>query len=410
MSDILLAPSGIGTQSKLLIDGLSKTGRFEFIQCGGAIKHHSYQPIQYNECTKIYPVDGYGSKEIVRSLIRTERPDIVLFFTDPRFWIFLFEIENEVRHFAPMVFFGIWDAGPKPSFNRKYWSSCDAFFAISKLTHRLVTEVCPELENHWVGHSVDTEIFKRYPEQEISDFRRQVIPKDPNNEKFVIFWNSRNARRKLSGSLVWWYADFLDIVGKDKAVLVLNTDPRDPNGQPLVELMEERGLTNGEVIISNQKVDAKVIALFNNIADIGINISDAEGWGLSVMEALACETPVIGNMIGGIVDQLQDPDTNEIYGIGLEPVSRAIIGSQDVGYIEESRVSKDQVVNALIEMYNTPKEKRREIGQRARKHILKNLNFSSYIDKFDKLLTKIHEERGSWETRTKYKSWEMKEL
>ena len=31
--------------------------------------------------------------------------------------------------------------------------------------------------------------------------------------RFLIFWNSRNARRKMSGSLIWWFKEFLDKVG-----------------------------------------------------------------------------------------------------------------------------------------------------------------------------------------------------
>ena len=29
----------------------------------------------------------------------------------------------------------------------------------------------------------------------------------------IFFWNNRNARRKQSGTMVWWFKDFLDIVG-----------------------------------------------------------------------------------------------------------------------------------------------------------------------------------------------------
>lgn len=410
ISDILVAASGVGTQSRYIIDGLSKTGKFEFINLGGAIKHRDYKPFKYNDCTTIYPVDGYGNADIVRSVIRTEKPDICVFFTDPRFFTWLFAIENEIRPFLPMVYYMIWDAAPPPTFNRKYYTSCDALLCISKITHEFAQKVAPEIESHYVPHSIEHDtVFKRHPDNEVEDFRKLVMAKsnDPNNEKFIFFWNNRNARRKQSGSLVWWFADFLDKVGKDKAVLVMHTDPRDPNGQDLIAIMEERGLTNGEVIISNQKLDGKHIALFNNIADCGITISDAEGFGLSACESLACETPMIATRIGGLQDQIIDPDTGEIYGVAIEPSSRAIIGSLDVPFIEENRCSQESVVSAMLTMYNMSKEQRRKIGKRARQHILKNFNFKNYIESWDKHLTNIYNERGSWDTRKQHERFTL---
>ena len=95
--------------------------------------------------------------------------------------------------------------------------------------------------------------------------------------KFVCFWNSRNARRKQSGTLIWWFKDFLDKVGHDKAVLIMHTDTKDVHGQDLEAIIHELGLINGEVLFSQNKVAAEDLALAYNIADITINISDAEG-------------------------------------------------------------------------------------------------------------------------------------
>ena len=35
-----------------------------------------------------------------------------------------------------------------------------------------------------------------------------------------------------------------------------------------------------------------------NMADVTVSISDAEGFGLSIAESLACQTPCIVNMTG----------------------------------------------------------------------------------------------------------------
>ena len=44
LSDHPLSPSGVGTQTKYMIEALLKTGRYQFICFGGALKHKNYQP------------------------------------------------------------------------------------------------------------------------------------------------------------------------------------------------------------------------------------------------------------------------------------------------------------------------------------------------------------------------------
>ena len=127
-------------------------------------------------------------------------------------------------------------------------------------------------------------------------------------DDFLVFWNNRNARRKQSGSLMYWFKTFLKNLQKKnkdaKAVLLMHTDPQDPNGQQLYSIIKELGFTNKEILISNQKVPLDALAQIYNAADCTINISDAEGFGLSTLESLSCETPIIATMTGGLQEQV----------------------------------------------------------------------------------------------------------
>ena len=80
ISDHPLSPSGVGTQTKYVIEALLKSGKFEVISLGGAIKHNDYRPIRvepYGEELRIIPVDGYGTQEMISSVLRTEKPDTI---------------------------------------------------------------------------------------------------------------------------------------------------------------------------------------------------------------------------------------------------------------------------------------------------------------------------------------------
>ena len=326
--------------------------------------------------------------------------------TDPRFWSWLWEIEDEVRPLVPMVYYHVWDNYPYPNFNARYYDSTDVVVAISKLTHDVVKSVSPNVESHYLPHSVDTEVFKKLPESEVKEFIQKGF--DSNEEKFTIFWNNRNARRKQSGSLIWWFNEFLNKVGRDKARLVMHTDPKDPNGQDLVAIMQELNLDNGEVFISKDKIPPKLLAFMYNMSDCTINISDAEGFGLATLESLACETPIIATMTGGLQEQVTDGD--EWFGVGLTPASKAVIGSQSVPYIYEDRVCQEDVVNALLKMYNMTKEERQALGAKGRQHVMQNYNFEQFQSNWVELIDSVVENYGSWETRVGYNRWELLEV
>jgi len=405
ISDHPLSPSGVGTQTKYMIEGMLKTGKYEFVSFGGAISHPDYNPQKtekWDEDWIIWPVDGYGNPDQVRAMIGQQKPDILWFMTDPRFYGWLWQIENEIRPQVPMVYYHVWDNYPYPTYNKPYYDSNDHVACISRLTYDIVQTVAPDVSSTYLPHAVDTDIFQKLEDDKVQEFRlRRFGPEGA--KKFYFFWNNRNARRKQSGSLIYWFKAFLDKVGHDKAVLIMHTDPKDNNGQDLEAIISELNLANGEVLFSREKIDAHNLAMIYNVVDCTINISDAEGFGLATLESLACETPIIVNLTGGMQDQITDGE--QIFGVGIEPVSKAIIGSQGVPYIYEDRLSEEVVVNAMVELYNKSIEERAAIGAAARQYVLKQFNFDDFLKRWDNLLTEVYEKNGSWETRTGYKSY-----
>ena len=407
IADSPLAPSGVGTQTKYMIEGMLRTGEFSFVCMAGALKHPSYQPMKidpYGEDWIIHPVDGYGNADIVRQMITHYKPDALWFMTDPRFYVWLWDMEDEIRDKIPMIYYHVWDNYPYPKFNKRFYDSNDLVCTISKVTDDIVRTVSPDVKCIRIPHTVDTDIFKKRDPAEYKKYAEGARTGD----KMVFFWNNRNARRKQSGTLIFWFKEFLDRVGHDKAMLIMHTEPKDPNGQDLEAIIKELGLNDGSVLISQAKVPAEELSLLYSMSDCTINIADAEGFGLSTLESLACETPIIVNMTGGLQEQVTDGEN--WFGIGVEPSSKAIIGSQDVPYIYEDRMNKEEVVEALVKFYNMTPEERLELGRQGRQHVLTNYSMANYRGLWYQTLKDAFEEFGSWETRKNYKSWEMFEL
>lgn len=407
IADNPLAPSGVGTQTRYVINSLIETGKYSFVCLAGAIKHSNYTPIKvdgHEDDWIIYPVDGYGNKMVVRELLKKYKPDLLWFMTDPRFYVWLWNIEDEIRDKVPMMYYHVWDNYPYPTYNKNYYDSTDVVCTISKVTDDIVRTVSPEVKCVHIPHTVDTECFKKLPESEWKQLREL----QDLGDKTVYFWNNRNARRKQSGTLIFWFKEFLDKVGHDKAVLIMHTEPKDPHGQDLQAILENLDLNSGQVRFSTVKMLSSQLARVYNMVDCTVNISDAEGFGLSTLESLACETPIIVNMTGGLQEQVTDGVN--WFGEGIEPCSKAIIGSQDVPWINEDRISKEDFMEAMLTFYNKSKEEKSALGAAGRKHVLEKYGMDKFSDLWIKTVEETMQELGSWDTRKGYKSWEMVEI
>jgi glycosyltransferase involved in cell wall biosynthesis len=328
--------------------------------------------------------------------------------TDPRFYGWLWDIENEIRPNVPMIYYHVWDNYPLPKFNKNYYLSNDLIVTISKVTDDIVKNVAPEVESIYLPHSIDTNVFTNLEDDFILQSKKQHF--GLGKEKvFRFVWNNRNARRKMSGSVIWWFNEWAEKVGPQNVQLIMHTDPKDPNGQDLEAIINELGATDGRILLSRNKMDPKDLALLYNMADCTINVSDAEGFGLATLESLACGTPIIVNMTGGLQEQVKDEEGNW-FGIGLEPASRAVIGSQEVPYIYEDRISKEDFHHALTTIYTMDPEERKKLGLEGRKHVLNNYNFENYTKKWVEIFDNVIAKHGSWDKRQNYQAWELREI
>ena len=410
LSDHPLVMSGVGIQTRYFIEGMLKTGKYEFVSLAGATQHASMDPIktdEYGDDWKIIPVQDYGTPEIVKAVLRGEKPDMVWIMTDPRFWEWLWAFEDEIRPLAPIVYYHVWDNYPYPRFNKRFYDSNDVIATISKVTSDIVRTVSPDVHEVYIPHAVDPDMYRKFSTADVKRFKKEHFG---NENAFLIFWNNRNARRKQSGTLVWWFNEFLKTRSPDEDIrLIMHTNPKDPYGTDLEAVMKDAGVPEGKVLISPNKYPPEQMAMLYNCSDCTVSISDAEGFGLATLESLSCETPIIVTMTGGLQEQVMDDDGN-MYGFGLVPASQVVIGSQQVPYIYEDRVSKEAFINALTEMVDMSQEEREELGRKGREHTLNNYSMEKNMQTWDELLTMVHEKYGSWENRKNYKNWELFEL
>jgi hypothetical protein len=112
----------VGLQTRYILDGLLKTGKYAFRSLGGAMRHSDYKPQrthEYEEDWIILPTKGYGDPNLVRQILDSEDIDAVWFMTDPRFYVWLFNMSDEIRdRNIPLLYYHVWDNYPVPKYNQ----------------------------------------------------------------------------------------------------------------------------------------------------------------------------------------------------------------------------------------------------------------------------------------------------
>ena len=410
LSDDLRMSSGVGTMSREIV--LGTIGEFDWVQVAGAIKHpDSNKVVDLTDSVrketgvedaylKLYPVNGYGNQEMLRSLIKTEKPDAILHYTDPRFWGWLYEMEHELRQDIPIFYYNIWDDLPYPRWNEPFYESCDLIMNISKQTHNIVQNVCQkkertEWDSTYVPHGINEQLF--YPVKnekerlEMNKMKSELF--QGKDIEFCLFYNNRNIRRKMTSDTILAFKTFAEKLPKekrDKVAFVLHTQPVDSNGTDLPAVVQEV-CPDLNIIFSTNKLSNQHLNYLYNIADVTINLASNEGFGLGTCESLMCGTPIIVNVTGGMQDQcgfeykgkhldytdyswvhsLHDWrkwENNEdlTHGKWVKPVwprTRTLAGSPPTPYIFDDRCDWVDAAESISYWYEAGAEKRQECGE-----------------------------------------------
>lgn len=403
-----MSTSGVATQSRWLITGLIATGKYSFKVFGGAVKHDNYDTITVNPDFIIKPTNGFGDKNMLRKALAQERPDILLLFTDPRFFIWVWEMEDEIHTVCPIAYNHLWDNTPWPEFNRVLYESTDLINCINYPTYEMVHRRFPEKTNY-IPHAVPKDIFFPMGAADTARFKSQILGKE-RADHFIITFVSRNARRKMPSDIIVSFKQFLVELEKNhghrKSTLIMHTDPMDPEGPNLHYVIDMLHLKDN-VVFSKDRVGFPEMNALYNMSDVIVNRSCAEGFGLSTLEAMMVARPIIAIKTGGLTRQVEDHLTGEQYGIALEPEVKTLVGNQLVPYITEDFVSHETVSRAFMQMYELGSQGRATLGKRAMEHAHKDYDINRTVSGWDESLTKLID---NWRAGKRLPRWEVVQL
>jgi glycosyltransferase involved in cell wall biosynthesis len=368
LSDDITRESGVANISREIV--MATCHRYNWLQIGALINHpNKGKIINVSESIKeatgvedpfveIIPyANSYGDAKLVYQIFSERKIDMVIHFTDPRYWQWLYDMSYFIRQNCPLVYYHVWDNDPTPIFNKGSYLSDDAIITISRLTNMVVKDAIKdridEVKLYHIPHGVNPNVF--YPmlavgdqiiEQKNGDVTEVKSIKDIydnlalsivspsaynsesfNERKFVLMFNSRNIYRKKINNLLFAWSNFIEsyvnaitdvehttredvikeiIEGKRYLRLFLRTEPLDQNGTNINKVIKDNlpDYVKKTILLFGEKINTNILNFLYNFADYTINTSNAEGFGLSTAESLMAGTPIIATVTGGLQDQL----------------------------------------------------------------------------------------------------------
>ena len=446
LSDDLRMHSGVATVSKDIVTGTIH--KYDWVQIGGAVNHPEQGKIMdMNDAIrketgvsdanlKIYPVSGYGNPDLLRQIIETEKPDAILHYTDPRFWIWLYNMEHELRQNIPIMYYNIWDDLPDPHWNKNFYRSCDLLMAISKQTYGINKRVLKNCDyDDWqisyVPHGINSKRFSKITDRGDTRFREFENQLGIGDYKFKILYSNRNIRRKNPGDTALAYKHMMDKLSPEErknCVFIFHSAVSDENGTDMRAVCSNL-LPDYPVIFTHEALgrpmnDEEMNFLFNS-ADVYINMASNEGFGLGSCEALSVGTPIVVNVTGGLQDQcgfknkkgeyLTADDYVELgsnhrgaytdHGEWVVPVFPSNIscqGSPMTPYIFDDRCSFEEAGDALLSWYLRGPEERERCGNKGIEFVKdENIGMDSK-EMCNRFISSIDTTLEKWKPREKY--------
>ena len=446
LCDDIRMTSGISTMAREIVLGTAH--HYNWVNLGGAITHPDKgQKFDLNGDTNniagiedasvyLYPTDGYGSPELIRQMIQLENPDAIMIFTDPRYWVWLFQMEHEIRKKMPIIYLNIWDDLPYPMYNKSFYESCDTLLAISKQTENinravLGPEVASEKIIKYVPHGINEGVFFPVTSDQteylvLEEFKKQLYGK--NTYDFALLYNARNIRRKCVPDLMLAWKIFIDTLTEEQAkkcILTLHTQPVDDNGTdlPAVQQMLFGNNSKYNIKFSTGKYPSNIMGLLYNLSDGVILISSNEGWGLSLTEGMICGKPIIATVTGGMQDQMRFEDENgewikftEEFGSNhrgkykkhgkwaypVFPSNLSIVGSVPTPYIFDDRAEPFDIADQIMALYKTKMETPeiyKEQCEAAYEWVISDESMMTARKMSENVIDGIEETFAKWESR-----------
>jgi len=233
-------------------------------------------------------------------------------------------MEYELKEMAPILYYGIWDSTPVPYFNKNFYESFDKIMSISKLSRSVHYSVVNKIDKNitlftcdgfkkktkvtYVPHGIDENKFFPVSKKVRKDFQLKYFGEDLERKyDFIGLYNGRNIPRKNLANLLMGFSSVmyeLTLEERKKRLLIMHTNPYDLRGANLVKIVEDLIQKDCNIMFFQTPLEVDELNVLYNVADLTVNVSHLEGFGLTTAESLMAGTSMMATATGGLNDQM----------------------------------------------------------------------------------------------------------
>jgi len=335
--------------------------------------------IQYDAAANEMPREqGFGFNKI-KEYVEMVNPDIIMIYNDPIVVNqFIEKLKDGEKTYKLWVYLDQVYPRAEMSLLRNIENFSDRIFCFTQswMEHLKTRLTTPNIPFSVLEHGVDYLTFRRLPDAERGNVRKQLnIPMDAK----VILNMNRNSQRKRLDITIMAFAQLLKKYPDVHYQLLMITAVRPETGafyHPLAVFMaelERLGLdpikygTRLSVVDTsppNAYYNDESINQLYNVADVGINTSSGEGFGLCQIEHMATGAPQVVFDIGGYRAFMNDdngvliPPTILSYlpmtaGVGMieqvAPVEAVVSGIETAFKMAENEETRKACMRSAIE-------------------------------------------------------------
>lgn len=285
-------PSGYGVQSKLLVDYFKRHNHevvflANFGLVGGTLYHEDV----------LYLPDEMGSwgNTLIKYYASLHKPDAIITLCD---W-FVFEFDKWSSNDVPWYNWTPIDLNVNIEFDRlqKFVVGCPGIVPMCQFGYNQI-ELTGRKPLNPINHAINSSIYKIIDKSAAKE--AIGFPKD----SYVIGMNMANKdaseNRKAFDKQFAAVKKFIDNNSDLNVYLYMHTEPSPKyNGLNLIDLLKENEINLDKTIFTNplkllgSPNSTEEMAILYNSFDVLMNASSGEGFGVPIIEAQACGTPVL---------------------------------------------------------------------------------------------------------------------
>lgn len=381
LSDSPLTCTGYGRISTEICNHMAKRGWEAHLMGHNYVGQDLPPGVTFKDGTKLnFWVYGNGRepycKDLIMPRIRDIKPDVFVVLLDT-FMLFPWITELDFAPAKSVFYYPSDGGGQLPSGCENVLKKVNVPIAMAKFGQQQAQKMynIPAL---YMPHHVDTNNF--FP---LSDEEKAIARKRWGfTNKFVVGTVARNQGRKMLDRTIKGFAEFC----KDKpdAILFMHTDPTDAASVfDLNQLVLRHNLQN-RVIFTGMKYykgfDYKDLNELYNLMDVFLLSTSGEGFGIPIIEAMACGVPVVATDYTTTPELVIDHNA----GFGVK-VAAEITGSWNV---ERAVMDIDDCNKKLTKLYNQPKT-RKKMGNNGLKAVKKHYSHDVVMKQWEKIFEEM---------------------